>query len=82
MNQPLLRRLATLSAAALPLVAGCTETTGDTRASAPAAARTPTPAEQACLRDVTRETNSRRLGRASRYPSVPKPFAECSIIAT
>ena len=60
MNQPILRRLATLSAAAaaLLLVAGCTETTGDTRASAPAAARTPTPAEQACLRDVTRETNN------------------------
>ena len=58
MNQPTLQRLATLSAAAaLLLAAGCTETTGDTRASAPAAG-TPTPAEQACLRDVTRATNN------------------------
>ena len=51
-----------LSAASVVLallgLAGCTETTGDTRASAPAAAGTPTPAEQACLRDVTRTTNN------------------------
>ena len=32
--------------------------TGDTRATAPASSRMPTAAEQACLRDVTRETNN------------------------
>ena len=58
MKPPALRRLATLSAAALLLEGGCTETTGDTRAAAPASSRMPTAAEQACLRDVTRETNN------------------------
>jgi hypothetical protein len=47
------------AAAALLILTGCTETTGDTRSSAPAASsRMPSPAEQACLRDVTRETNN------------------------
>lgn len=46
------------TAAALLVLASCTETTGDTRSSAPASSRMPTPAEQACLRDVTSETNN------------------------
>jgi len=46
------------AAAALLMLTGCTETTGDIRSSAPASSRMPTPAEQACLRDVTRETNN------------------------
>jgi hypothetical protein len=46
------------AAAALLVVSGCTETTGGTRSSAAAAPGTPSLAEQACLRDVTRQTNN------------------------
>ncbi len=46
------------TAAALAVLAGCTETTGDIRAGSPATAGTPTVAEQGCLRDVTRTTNN------------------------
>ena len=46
------------AAAALIALVGCTETTGDTRPSAPASSRMPNAAEQACLRDVTRTTNN------------------------
>lgn len=56
-----IRTVLTIStAAALLALAGCTETTGDTRSSAapPASSRMPNAAEQACLRDVTRETNN------------------------
>ena len=48
-------------AAVALLLAGCTETTGDTRAasaSPEASSRMPTQAEQGCLRDVTRTTNN------------------------
>jgi hypothetical protein len=46
-------------AAALTLLTACVETTGDTRPSAAAPAPgTVTPAEQACLRDVTSTTNN------------------------
>ena len=55
-----IRIILATSAAALLVLAGCTETTGDTRtASAPgASSKMPNAAEQACLRDVTRETNN------------------------
>ena len=49
---------ASCAVAAALFLGGCTETTGDTRAAAPASSRMPTAAEQACLRDVTRETNN------------------------
>jgi len=59
MTSSLLRSLAATGAAtALVVLVGCTETTGDTRSSAPASSRMPTAAEQACLRDVTRETDN------------------------
>jgi hypothetical protein len=60
MKHPALQHLIGVSAAvaAALFLSGCTETTGDTRSSAPASSRMPTPAEQACLRDVTRETNN------------------------
>jgi hypothetical protein len=45
-------------AVALTLLAGCTETTGDTKPLPPASSKTPNVAEQACLRDVTRTTNN------------------------
>ena len=48
----------TTAAVALALLAGCVETTGRTRDAAGAVSGTPTPAEQACLRDVTRTTNN------------------------
>ncbi|WP_295886045.1 hypothetical protein [uncultured Thiohalocapsa sp.] len=51
--------LTTGATALLLALSGCTETTGDNReATAPASSRMPTPAEQACLRDVTRATNN------------------------
>jgi hypothetical protein len=46
------------AAAALLALSGCTETTGDTRSSSAPAPGTPSLAEQACLRDVTRQTNN------------------------
>jgi hypothetical protein len=49
------------SVAGLTLLAGCVESTGDTRTSSaatPASSRIPIQAEQACLRDVTRTTNN------------------------
>jgi len=50
--------IATATAAALSLLVGCVESTGDTRPTGGAAAGTPSRAEQACLRDVTRTTNN------------------------
>ena len=47
-----------LIAAAVTLLAGCVESTGDTRPSSAAASGTPSLAEQGCLRDVTRMTNN------------------------
>lgn len=59
MTLPLMSLISTASAAAALLVlAGCTETTGGTRPSSAAAPGTPSLAEQACLRDVTRQTNN------------------------
>jgi hypothetical protein len=46
------------AAAALLILTGCTETTGGTRSTSAPTAGTPTQAEQACLRDVTRQTNN------------------------
>ena len=46
------------AAAALLVLSGCTETTGGTRSSSSPAPGTPSLAEQACLRDVTRQTNN------------------------
>jgi hypothetical protein len=46
------------AAAAVTLLAGCVESTGDTRPTAAAASGTPSLAEQGCLRDVTRQTNN------------------------
>jgi hypothetical protein len=47
-----------LVTAAVALLAGCVESTGDTRPSTGGAAGTPSLAEQGCLRDVTRTTNN------------------------
>jgi len=48
----------TAAAAALTLLAGCVESTGGTRQSTTPASKTPSLAEQGCLRDVTRSTNN------------------------
>jgi hypothetical protein len=59
MQHPITHLFTTAAVAtALLALTGCTETTGDTRATAPASSKMPTAAEQACLRDVTRETNN------------------------
>lgn len=49
-----------VSLPALTFIAGCTETTGGSSASG-----TPSAAEQACLRDVTRTTNNRDVSLIS-----------------
>jgi len=46
------------AAAALTLVTGCMQSTGGSHSSSGAASGTPNRAEQACLRDVTRQTNN------------------------
>ncbi len=59
MKYPTSKLITALSAAAaLLIVTGCTETTGGTRSSSAEASGTPSLAEQACQRDVARQTNN------------------------